>query len=148
MAIFDGEKMFNTPKPVSLIERILSVTTDKEAWVLDFFAGSGTTAHAVAKLNAEDGGHRRFILISNTEATQAQPDKNLCRDVCAERLRRVLSGYTNTKGQAVAGLGGGFAYLRARRIPRHRLNYEIGPCRSVACAATAAWQTTDTVAGM
>ncbi|AAF84770.1 methyltransferase [Xylella fastidiosa] len=125
MAIFDGEKMFNTPKPVSLIERILSVATDKEAWVLDFFAGSGTTAHAVAKLNAEDGGHRRFILISNTEATQAQPDKNLCRDVCAERLRRVLGGYTNTKGQAVAGLGGGFAYLRAHRIPRHRLTMKL-----------------------
>ncbi|HHW4681464.1 MAG TPA: site-specific DNA-methyltransferase, partial [Xylella taiwanensis] len=110
MAIFNGEKMFNTPKPVSLIERILSVATDKEAWVLDFFAGSGTTAHAVAKLNAEDGGHRKFILISNTEATEEQPDKNLCRDVCAERLRRVLGGYTTTKGQAVAGLGGGFAY--------------------------------------
>ncbi len=94
--------------------------------VLDFFAGSGTTAHAVAKLNAEDGGNRKFILVSSTEATTDAPDKNLCRDVCSERVRRVLGGYTNAKGEPVAGLGGGFAYLRTRRIPRHRLNRRLG----------------------
>ncbi|WGZ32888.1 site-specific DNA-methyltransferase [Xylella fastidiosa subsp. pauca] len=117
--------VFSTPKPVQLMERILRIASNPGDTVLDFFAGSGTFGQAVAKLNAEDGGHRKFILISNTEATQAQPDKNLCRDVCAERLRRVLGGYTNTKGQAVAGLGGGFAYLRARRIPRHRLTMKL-----------------------
>lgn len=97
-----------------------------EDTVLDFFAGSGTTAQAVAKLNAEDGGNRRFILVSSTEATVDQPDKNLCRDVCAQRVRRVMGGYTNAKGEAVAGLGGSFAYLRTRRIPRHRLSRRLG----------------------
>lgn len=117
--------VFSTPKPVQLMERILRIASNPGDTILDFFAGSGTLAQAVAKLNAEDGGDRRFILVSSTEATDDQPDKNLCRDVCAERVRRVLGGYTNAKGEAVAGLGGGFAYLRARRIPRHRLGLKL-----------------------
>jgi adenine-specific DNA-methyltransferase len=100
-----------------LIQRILILIQDPDALVLDFFAGSGTTAQAVLKLNAEDGGNRRFILVSNTEATLEEPAKNLCRDICAERVRRVMTGYRNRKGEAVAGLGGHFAYLRTRRIP-------------------------------
>ena len=123
--VFQTADLFSTPKPVDLIERVLRVTGDKQAVVLDFFAGSGTTAHAVAKLNAEDGGTRKFILVSNTEATEDQPDKNLCRDVCAQRVRKVMGGYTNAKGEAVAGLGGSFAYLRARRVPKHRLTQKL-----------------------
>jgi adenine-specific DNA-methyltransferase len=118
-------EVFSTPKPVQLIERVLRIATKPDDIVLDFFAGSGTTAHAVAKLNAEDGGNRRFILVSSTEATDDQPDKNLCRDVCAERVRRVLGGYTNAKGEAVPGLGGGFAYLKARRVAPHRLSTRL-----------------------
>lgn len=117
--------VFSTPKPVQLMERILRVASKPGDTILDFFAGSGTLAQAVAKLNAEDGGDRRFILVSNTEATVDQPDKNLCRDICAERVRRVMGGYTNAKGEAVPGLGGGFAYLRARRIPKHRLSHRL-----------------------
>lgn len=113
------------PKPTSLIKYLVAAVTDPNDTILDFFAGSGTTAHAIAKLNAEDGGDRRFILVSSTEATVEQPEKNLCRDICAERVRRVMAGYTNTKGEAVAGLGGGFAYLRARRIPKHRLSLKL-----------------------
>lgn len=109
-------EIFSTPKPVRLIDRIVRVATNPGDIVLDFFAGSGTTAQAVLNLNREDGGNRQFILVSNTEATADAPDKNLCRDVCAERVRRVIEGYTNKKGEAVAGLGNGFAYLRARRI--------------------------------
>ena len=116
---------FTYPKPVSLVKYLASILDDSSAIVLDFFAGSGTTAHAVAKLNAEDEGTRKFILVSSTESTQEAPDKNLCRDVCAERVRRVLGGYTNAKGDAVAGLGGGFAYLRAERIPKHRLSTKL-----------------------
>ncbi|MGN6512981.1 MAG: site-specific DNA-methyltransferase [Lysobacteraceae bacterium] len=123
--IFQTADLFSTPKPVELIERVLRVIGDKTLTVLDFFAGSGTTAHAVAKLNAEDGGTRQFILVSSTEATEDTPDKNLCRDVCAQRVRKVLGGYTNAKGEAVAGLGGGFAYLRARRVPKHRLTQKL-----------------------
>jgi adenine-specific DNA-methyltransferase len=118
--IFGDGKAFTFPKPSGLLAHLVSYVP-KDAVILDFFAGSGTTAHAVAKLNAEDGGSRRFILVSSTEATEDAPDKNLCRDVCAERVRRVLGGYVNAKGENIDGLGGGFAYLRARRIPRHRL---------------------------
>ncbi|MDQ1314926.1 MAG: adenine-specific DNA-methyltransferase [Pseudomonadota bacterium] len=115
--IFDTSDLFSTPKPVELIERMLRMIDAPNAIVLDFFAGSGTTAQALLKLNMEDGGNRRFILVSSTEATADAPDKNLCRDVCAERVRRVMTGYENKKGQPVEGLGGGFAYLRCRRIP-------------------------------
>ena len=123
--VFQTSDLFSTPKPVELIERILRTTGMQDGVVLDFFAGSGTTAHAVAKLNAEDGGNRKFILVSSTEATEDDPGKNLCRDVCAERVRRVLGGYTNARGQAVEGLGSGFAYLRARRVPKHRMSQKL-----------------------
>jgi adenine-specific DNA-methyltransferase len=102
---------FDTPKPVALIERIVRLSTGPNEIVLDFFAGSGTTAHAVQKLNNEDGGNRRTILVSSTEATADEPEKNLCRDVCATRVRRVIEGYGGNDG-----LGGDFAYLRCRRI--------------------------------
>ncbi len=118
-------EVFSTPKPVQLMERILRIATKPDDTVLDFFAGSGTFGQAVAKLNAEDGGNRKFILVSSTEATEDRPDKNLCRDVCAERVRRVQAGYTNAKGLEVDGLGGGFAYLRARRVPTHRMTQKL-----------------------
>ena len=104
-----------------LIERVLQICCGPNDLVLDFFAGSGTTAHAALKLNSEDGGARRFILVSNSEATLDEPDKNLCGDVCAERVRRVIGGYRNRDGAEVPGLGGDFAYLRTRRIAPGRL---------------------------
>ena len=120
-----GKQLFDYPKPVDLLEGLINQATNKDSIVLDFFAGSGTTAHAVSKLNSADGGKRRFILVSNTEATEAEPDKNLCRDVCAERVRRVMRGYTNQKGEDVAGLGGSFAYLKTRRIASEKILREI-----------------------
>lgn len=101
-----GSKAFQHPKPLSLIKGLLAQATQPNDIVLDFFAGSGTTGQAALDLNAEDGGQRRFILCSSTETTGKEPDKNLCRDVCAERMRRVMAGYGNTPG-----LGGQFAYL-------------------------------------
>lgn len=123
--ILETQTAFNTPKPVRLIERILRIATKPGDLVLDFFAGSGTTAHAVLKLNTEDGGGRRFILVSNSEATEEEPRKNLCRDVCAERVQRIMRGYRNKKGEEVAGLGSGFAYLTTRLHPRHRLDVRL-----------------------
>jgi adenine-specific DNA-methyltransferase len=117
LATMDLSHAFSFPKPSGLIELLIEQATQPGDIVLDFFAGSGTTAQAVLNLNREDGGNRRFILVSSTEATPEEPDKNLCRDVCAERVRRVMTGYTDKKGQPVEGLGGGFAYLRCRRIP-------------------------------
>jgi adenine-specific DNA-methyltransferase len=112
----EDARAFSTPKPTGLIERILRIATGPDDLVLDFFAGSGTTGHAVLKLNAEDGGNRRFILVSNAEATADAPEKNLCRDVCARRVRRVIEGFGD-----MPALGGDFAYLRCRRIAPGRL---------------------------
>jgi adenine-specific DNA-methyltransferase len=110
-------KAFSFPKPTDLILELLSFTTRDDDIILDFFAGSGTTAQAVQSLNNEDGGNRRFILVSSKENTTEAPDKNLCRDVCAERVRRVFQGFKNKKGDSIEGLGGDFAYLRTRTIP-------------------------------
>jgi adenine-specific DNA-methyltransferase len=97
-----SDDVFITPKPSRLIQRILQIATDHDSLVLDSFAGSGTTGHAVLKQNAEDGGRRRFILV--------EMDEGIARQVTAERVRRVASGYTNAKGQTVEGLGGGFQF--------------------------------------
>jgi len=112
------ENSFSTPKPVRLIERILQIATKPGDLVVDFFAGSGTTAHAVLKMNAANPEQppRKFILISNTEATEEEPDKNLCRDVCRQRVANVIAGYGETPGT-----GGNFAYLRTQRIPMNRV---------------------------
>ena len=76
--VFGTQTAFDTPKPVRLIERILQIgAPEKDALVIDFFAGSGTTGHAVLKMNQADGGNRRFIVASNTEATTDQPEKNI-----------------------------------------------------------------------
>ncbi len=110
-----GDKAFPYPKPPSLIKNLLAQATRPGDTVLDFFAGSGTTGQAVLELNAEDGGQRRFILCSSTEATAKEPAKNLCRDVCAERLRRVIAGYGGKPGHSLAQ-GGEFAYLQLDKI--------------------------------
>lgn len=110
-----GSKAFPYPKPLSLIKNLLSQVMRPGDVVLDFFAGSGTTGQAVLELNAEDGGLRRFILCSSTEATDKMPDKNLCRDVCAERLRRVIAGYAGKSGYSLTE-GGEFAYLQLDKL--------------------------------
>ena len=97
LAILDkAETVFSTPKPTKLIERVLQLATDKDSIILDSFAGSGTTAHAVLKLNQQDGGHRRFIL-TEMEA--------YAEHITAERVKRVMRGYG---GQP--GTGGSFDY--------------------------------------
>lgn len=101
--------VFITPKPVRLIQRILQIAADKDSLILDSFAGSGTTGHAVLKQNAEDGGNRRFILV--------EMDDNIVRNVTAERMRRVVKGYSNAKGQPIAGLGGGFQFCHLSGQP-------------------------------
>ena len=101
-----GERAFSTPKPHRLIQRILQIAINKDAIILDSFAGSGTTAHSVLKLNSQDKGNRRFILIEMMDYAET---------ITAERVHRVMSGYTR-KGTSsegskkVAGLGGSFDY--------------------------------------
>lgn len=121
-----GEKAFNYAKPVSLIRELVRQSTSPDDLVLDFFAGSATTAQAVMELNAEDKGSRRFIVVSSTEATQAEPDKNICRDVTAERVRR-LNALTTGK---YADLSAEFAYLRTREIDFDAMNAELEPAEA------------------
>jgi len=98
-----GEEKFNNPKPVSLIKKILELSANRDSTVLDFFAGSGTTGHAVLEINKEDNGHRNFILCTNNE-------NNICTDVCYPRVKKVISGYKNKKNEKIGGLGGNLKY--------------------------------------
>ncbi len=111
-----GSKPFNYPKPPSLLKALISQATRDHDIVLDFFAGSGTTAQAVLEQNKEDGGQRRFILVSSTEATQNDPEKNVCRDVCAARVSRIIEQLATRDA---------FVYLRAGRIPAERVLTDI-----------------------
>ncbi|WP_410683464.1 site-specific DNA-methyltransferase [Avibacterium paragallinarum] len=91
--IFDGESYFDTPKPIRLLERILTLSTDKNDLILDFFAGSATTAHAVMQLNAEDGGNRRFICVQLPEKTEEKSEAfkagfHTIAEISKERIRR------------------------------------------------------------
>jgi adenine-specific DNA-methyltransferase len=114
-----GNISFPFPKPLPLVQALIAQCTEGTDLVLDFFAGSATTGHAVLAQNEEDGGERRFILVSSTEATREEPDKNVCRDVCQRRVAKAIQGYTyptKTGPKEVQGLGSNCAYLRTRRI--------------------------------
>lgn len=100
LSIFDGRATFDTPKPRRLLEYVLTIAGDKETLILDSFAGSGTTAHAVLNMNKADGGNRRFILIEMGEYADS---------ITAERVKRVIDGYGSGK-KAVEGTGGSFSY--------------------------------------
>ena len=100
----DDKRPFDFPKPTELIEELISFTTSNDDLVMDSFAGSGTTAHAVMKLNKADEQNRRFILV------EMKP--SIARELTSERVRRVAKGYKNKKGEHVEGLGGGFRYCQ------------------------------------
>lgn len=98
-----GGQVFSFPKSPDLVRNLIQqVATEADAIVLDSFAGSGTTGHAVLGLNKQDGGDRRVILV--------EIEPNIGRNITAQRVRRVAEGYTNAKGEKVDGLGGGFRY--------------------------------------
>ena len=98
--IFSGVAPIETPKPRRLIERILHIAADSNAIILDSFAGSGTTAHAVLNMNKADGGHRKFILVEMMDYADS---------ITAERVKRVIRGYGKGKN-AVEGTGGNFSF--------------------------------------
>ena len=125
-----GNKEFSFPKPLSLVKALVKSATDADSGdiVMDFFAGSGTTGHAVMDLNYDDGGNRRFILVSSTESTRNAPKRNVCRDIAQQRLSAVVNGYkysTKWGMKSVDGLGGDFAYFRTARIARVRARRDI-----------------------
>jgi hypothetical protein len=100
-------KVFPFPKPKALIKKLIQAATywNRDAVILDSFAGSGTTGHAVLALNREDGGRRQFILVER--------DETICQTVTLPRLSRVIRGYNHAltrRAVPVEGLGGGFRY--------------------------------------
>lgn len=98
--IFGGKTTFDTPKPTRLLQFILTIATNKDSIILDSFAGSGTTAHAVLNMNKADGGNRKFICIEMMDYADT---------ITAERVKRVINGYGEGK-KAVDGIGGNFSY--------------------------------------
>lgn len=118
---------FNNPKPLNLLTSLCKLQGDSSSIILDFFAGSGTTLHATMQLNAEDGGHRQCILVTNNE-------NNICEEVTYERNKRVINGYTTPKGVEVAGLKANtLRYYKTDYISRDRTQKNM---RALVAAAT------------
>lgn len=119
-AVFAEEDMsFDFPKPVQLIERIIQIANDESAIILDSFAGSGTTAHAVLNMNKADGGNRKFILVEMMDYAES---------ITAERVKRVINGYGEGKN-AVEGTGGNFSFYDlgdTLLLSDGNLNEEVG----------------------
>ena len=117
-SMFGGTAVFDTPKPPRLIERILHIIGDSDSIILDSFAGSGTTAHAVLNMNKADDGNRRFILVEMMDYADS---------ITAERVKRVIHGYGEGK-KAVEGAGGSFSYYELDEPLMHGdvLNEDVG----------------------
>ena len=121
-AILGDITAFDTPKPVRLIQRIIQIATDSDSIILDSFAGSGTTAHAVLNMNKADGGNRKFILVEMMDYAES---------ITAERVKRVINGYGEGKN-ATEGTGGDFTFYDlgpALLLPDGNLNEEVEPER-------------------
>lgn len=107
-----NDNRFSFPKPTELISQLIQQVSNKYSTILDFFAGSGTTLHATMQLNAEDGGHRQCILVTNNE-------NGICENVTYERNKRVIEGYTTPKGEHVEGLrNNNLRYYKTDFVPR------------------------------
>ena len=115
--LFDGKKYFDYPKPVTLIERCLQLYSDKDSIILDFFSGSGTTAHAVMQLNAEDGGNRKFIMVQLPEETPEDSEARKAGyktipEIAKERIRRAGKKIKEESPLTTADLDTGFRVFR------------------------------------
>ena len=106
-----GKLVFENPKPIEMIKTIIDMSTDDKSIILDFFAGSGTTGHAVLELNEENKAKRQFILCTNDE-------NNICTEVCYPRISKVMQGYKNNKKQSIASLGGNLRYYKTSFVPQ------------------------------
>lgn len=112
-----NQRYFDFPKPVSLLSNIVMLGADKDSFILDFFSGSSTTAHAVMKLNAEDGGNRKFIMVQLPEKTNEKSEaykagyKNIC-EIGKERIRRAAKKIKEEAGLSAQNLDTGFRVLK------------------------------------
>ena len=118
-----NKKVFDYPKPLNLISYFLSITNNKTATILDFFAGSGTTGHAVMELNKKDNGDRQFILCTNNGDEKSE--HKIASDVCYPRIQKVIEGYINTDREKVEGLGGNLCYLKTTFIDKKKNKDEM-----------------------
>ncbi len=111
-----GDKLFTNPKPTDLILKCLEIINSNNVLVLDFFAGSGTTLHSVLQANQNDSGTRQCILVTNNE-------NNIAEEVCYERNKRVINGYTKPNGETVEGLkNNNLRYYKTSFVGREKNN--------------------------
>lgn len=118
----DQKLDFDFPKALDYIEYIETMYPANDYTILDFFAGSGTTLHAAMKLNAKDGGCRKCILVQGIEKDErTKEDKQICKKVTYERNRRVIQGYSTSKGKYVLGLThNNLRYYKTKLVPREQ----------------------------
>ena len=108
------KKVFDNPKPISLIKYLISFNRKKEKTILDFFAGSGSTGHAILELNNDNENKNHFILVTNNE-------NQICEEVCYPRLKMAVSGYETTKKEKINGLGGSIKYYRTAFVGKNNI---------------------------
>ncbi len=136
-----GSKKFEFPKSLYLILDILRLTAKEDSIILDFFAGSGTTGHAVLELNNEDGGNRQFILCTNNENNNGNGGGGIAESVCYPRIKKVIEGYKDLTGKTVAGLGGNLQYYTTKLIGNIKTDNDkrvfTSFCREMLCLAEA-----------
>lgn len=115
---------FNFPKSLNTVyDCVFAVVGSRpDANVLDFFAGSGTTGHAVLEMNKVDGGNRKFILCTNNENNNGGGTGGIAESVCYPRIKKVIEGYKNKKGEKVAGLGGNLSYYKTDLVDVEKIN--------------------------
>ncbi|MEA1954089.1 MAG: site-specific DNA-methyltransferase [Campylobacterota bacterium] len=129
---FFGSKVFDYPKPSKLIAKLLASTRNKEATVLDFMAGTGTTAQAILELNKLDDGNRKFILCTNNE-------NGICTNITYPRIEKVTNGYKlRGSGENVEGLGGNVQYFKTSLLKksnnRHQTKLNLtNKCAEMLC---------------
>jgi adenine-specific DNA-methyltransferase len=129
--LFGTNAFFTAPKPKELIKYLVKFGSNVDSIILDFFAGSGTTGHAVLELNKEDGGNRQFILCTNNELNGFEKESSeqrlsekeiqeygICRRVTYPRIEKVIKGYKTPRGEKIDGLGGNLKYYKTSFVKR------------------------------